>query len=153
MADDGIFPLLILGAVGYFVWKNFQQSAPGTSQASVSTWTDPQTNFTPQTAAQAPQQQVSAGSYTPGPNPLFTNPPAAASSPFASFNFSAPTSWGQPGYNATDPTVNKPQDVTAAIDAAMAAGYAANGPGIVMPNAEWFSRCTNRLGIPIPGCV
>lgn len=69
------------------------------------------------------------------------------------------TTWSMPGADAPDPSSIRASSADVARDVANisatlhTATVAEGGPGTIDPNfAGWFSRCTNRLGEPIPGC-
>ena len=80
MADDSIFPLLLLAGAGYLAWKYYQTPTPASTPApsTAASWTDPESTMTaavtPQLQTTPPQYISPASSYTPP-----ASQPAAAS--------------------------------------------------------------------------
>lgn len=171
--DDDFVPLLVFGAIGYYLWRNWATLAPmfgtttttissspaiGTTYPAMSQWVNPPVQYAGTQGQIVGTPNPSSGGVPAGLNPgasssVFSNP---------SWNPQAAQQQQQGQYDAA---------TLAALDAASSKGsYVMNAPytGSSLPNAPvdpvlspqslWYlQNCTYITGSPIqpppPGCA
>lgn len=166
MADEGLFPLLLLAGAGYFAWKYFggPAASPNTANSAAvipnSTDVTRQSYFSPAMIApvQPPSQQQQ---YQAPPQSQtmfsFISPSTIAPTPQRAFipqsaPFTPPPIQGNYGGAGTMPDMTHYYDAPQAIDSGPVINPVAQA--VWTPEQQsFFQRCTYITGALIPGCV